>query len=130
MTERYPPQLEAITFATVVIMGAPTLLLTLFRNLYVYYALSFIYGLGMGAVWTSAYIVYLAVWRGRDDGDAAMHAVQFGFSVGTVVGPLLAAKALQYHNGKAMITSNQRKSLYGPASMTMILYMIRIVRWA
>ncbi len=100
LLHHYPRCTDTITFATICVMGVPLAFLTLFRSLSAFYALSFLYGLGSGGVWSAGGILCFNLWRDRgDDGDPFMHAVHFGFSLGAVVGPLIAVKALKVTDG-------------------------------
>ena len=96
MIDRKPGLKHAITFTSVCSMGLPTVLLTLARNIYVFYAFSFLYGVGAGSMVPICNVRCLEIWSGRDDGGPFMYAVHFWFAFGTLVGPLLASEALEY----------------------------------
>ena len=76
-------------------MGLPIALLVLGRNLYFYYFCYFVYGLGGGGVSVACNAGCLEIWRGRDDGGPPMHAVNFFFAFGALLGPLMAAPLLE-----------------------------------
>ncbi len=69
--------------------------MTLLISTEVFYCLSFVAGIGNGGVENAGVVGVLMIWRGRGrDGAPYMHEISFGYSLGTFVGPLLAAPFL------------------------------------
>ncbi len=54
----------------------------------------FLSGFGGGGLENVGNVNSLLIWRGRDDGGPFVHAVHFGWSLGTVIGPLIATPFL------------------------------------
>ncbi len=69
--------------------------MTLVVNIYMLYVFHFIYGVGAGGIENAGNVGCLLIWRGREDGGPFMHAVHFGYSFGTVIGPLITAPFLK-----------------------------------
>ncbi len=99
MLDKYPRQQDATIAAIIWLMGLPLIFLTLVPNIYCYYVLLYVYGIGAGAVSIATNVCCLEIWRGREDGGPAMYAIDFGFAIGTMIGPQLATPALQVRGG-------------------------------
>ncbi len=113
LLHHYPQCTDMITFVTISAMGIPLAILTLSHSLAIFYALSFLLGLGSGGAWSAGGILIFQIWRDRgDDGDPFMHAVHFGVSLGTVVGPLVAAQALKVQDGKLGLILSMEYTYY------------------
>ena len=63
-------------------------------NIYIFYLLWAICGLGNGTYVTGINVYCLYIWRGHNGGGAAMHSIHFAFSFGTAIGPILATPFL------------------------------------
>ena len=74
----------------VLFYGLPLLLLTLMPTIPALYSMLFLIGIGGGGKEPVGNVGCLQIWRGSPDGGPFMHAIHFGYSLGTVVGPLLA----------------------------------------
>jgi FHS family Na+ dependent glucose MFS transporter 1 len=81
-------------FFSISLVGITTALITSVGHLYIVYAISFIGGHGAGALETGGNVLILDVWRGHDSGPP-LHMVHFGYAIGTVIGPLMAAPFLK-----------------------------------
>lgn len=84
-----------LIFTGIAILGLPIMLVTTVApNIYLFYLLCTIMGLGGGTIETGLNVYCLDVWRGHSGGGPWMHSIHFGFSLGATIGPILAAPFL------------------------------------
>ena len=84
-----------LIFSSIIIYGLPIMLVTeAAPNIYIFYLLWAVCGLGNGTYVTGINVYCLYVWRGHDGGGPAMHSIHFAFSLGTAIGPILATPFL------------------------------------
>ncbi len=110
LLDKYPERRAALTFCILTLYGTPILLITLIVSIYVFYVLAFVAGIGNGGVENAGIVGCLMIWRGRsDEGGPFMHAVHFGYSLGSFIGPLLATPFLS-EEAAAETTENPEDS--------------------
>ena len=63
-------------------------------NIYLFYLLWTICGLGAGTILTGINVYCLDVWRGHNGGGPWMHSIHFAYSLGATFGPILATPFL------------------------------------
>ena len=91
-----------LIFTGVAIYGLPiTLVTTVAPNIYLFYLIWTICGLGGGTIETGLNVYCLDVWRGHSGGGPWMHSIHFGFSLGATIGPILAAPFLSEDSSAA-----------------------------
>ncbi len=108
----------------------PWVLLTLIPKLPVLYALFLLNGLGGGGSEPVCNIGCLQIWRGRSEGGSFMHAIHFGFSLGTVVGPILATPFLSTPSNNTAVERNvtfQENITASSSSVPGVVYLYVIV---
>ena len=87
-------RLWLISFS-IIIYGLPIILVgEAAPNMYIFYFLWTICGLGNGTYVTGINVFCLYVWRGHNGGGPAMQSIHFTFALGTAIGPILATSFL------------------------------------
>ena len=89
-------------------------------NIYLFYLLWAISGLGEGSIKTGINIYCLDIWRGHSGGGPWMNSIHFAFSLGTTIGPILATPFLSKNTISARITESRIDELY-PISGAIVL---------
>ena len=95
LIQKYPDFRLWLISSSIIIYGLPIMLVgEAAPNIYIFYLLWAICGLGNGTYVTGINVYCLHVWRGHNGGGAAMHSIHFAFSFGTAIGPILATPFL------------------------------------
>ena len=77
------------------IYGLPIMLVTAVApNIYLFYLFWAICGLGGGPIETYLNVYCLDIWQGHSGGGPWMHSIQFAYSLGATIGPILTAPFL------------------------------------
>ncbi len=84
-------------------MGLSTVILVVVKDIYFFYACSYLYGLGGGGVSVACNSNCLEIWRGRDDGCNMMHAIHFFGALGNFIGSVIASPFIELDQGKCKI---------------------------
>ena len=92
--DKVPSQRALVSFIIISFCGLPIILMTLIVDIPWLYVMVFLHGFGGGGLENVGNVNSLIIWRGRDDGGPYVHAIHFGWSLGTVIGPLMAAPFL------------------------------------
>ncbi len=108
LVDKFPAYKWRLISSAVLIFGVSAAVVAASNNIYVFYAVNFISGVGGGGMETTGNVACLALWRDRNDGGPFMHCIHFGFALGTIIGPLLAAPFLSTSNDILSPEPNER----------------------
>ncbi len=90
LLDTYKSLRAPITTLIIAVYSVPIILMCLIINIYVFYVLAFVFGIGGAGIEIVGNVGCLEIWRGHRDASPFMHSMHFGFSLGTVIGPLMA----------------------------------------
>ena len=114
VTHKFPNFRLWLIFTGIAIYGLTiTLVTSVAPNIYLFYLLWTIGGLGEGITKTGINVYCLDIWRGHIGGGPWMQSIHFAFALGTTMGPILAMRFLS-ENGSSARTMESHHSHLAP----------------